>query len=155
MATPVYITTGGASLTWGGSPLTWGVSLGVLVRKRRRPVKKMEVGMTSYLAAAELARRVADFSQRTPDWAECIIYETKPDERWDLTLVSRRVYGTPDEFLAVMAAAGLDTVEQELTERRLVLPTREQLRELKRLAGFVNDPWARTREVAASPVTGR
>jgi hypothetical protein len=100
-------------------------------------------------------RRVGDFAERQPAWAECIIYMTLPDERWDMTLVSQRVYGNRDEFLTVMAAAGLDSVEQQLTERELVLPTPRQLVELKRLAGFNASQWDRTPEQSANPIAAR
>ena len=111
--------------------------------------------MSSFTASAELVRLVTDFAQRQPEWAECVIYQTLPDERWDMTLVSRRVYGNPDEFMAVMAAAGLDGVEQELTERRLVLPTSRQLAAIKALAGVVNSRWDRTAKQSADPVGTR
>jgi len=111
--------------------------------------------VSSYTAAATLVRLVVDFAQRQPDWADCVVYDTLPDERFDMTLVSYRVYGNRDEFLTVMAAAGLDNVAQELTERRLVLPTARQLTELKRLAGFNNSRWDRTAEQAADPVGSR
>lgn len=146
---------GGAPLTFGGASLVWGYSTGPLIRRRRRAAKNPEVGMTSYTAAAELVRRVADFSQRQPEWAECIVYETLPDERWNLPLVSWRVYGSWDEALVIMAAAGLDSVEQELTERRLVLPTAAQLQAFKTLVGFVNDRFSRSPAVAADPVGAR
>lgn len=111
--------------------------------------------MSAYTAAAQLVRRVGDFAQRQPRWGECIVYETKPDERWDLTLVSRRVYGTSDEYLVIMSAAGLDSVEQELTERTIVLPTARQLANIKKLCGLVNSRWARPAEVSADPIRGR
>jgi len=111
--------------------------------------------VSSYTAAAMLMRLVGDFAQRQPTWAECIVYHTLPDERWDLTLVSQRVYGTRDEFLAVLAAAGLDSVEQELTERELVLPTARQLAGLKARAGFAIERWGRTAEQAADPIGTR
>lgn len=111
--------------------------------------------MSSYTAAAELVRRVGAFAQRQPEWAECIVYQTLPDERRDVTLVSQRVYGNRDEFLTVMAAAGLDSVEQELREQRLVLPTARQLAEIKALAGFKNSRWDRTEAEAADPVKAR
>jgi hypothetical protein len=53
-----------------------------------------------------------------------------------LTLVSRRVYGRRDEYLAIMAAAGLSHVDDELTERKLCLPTPEQLQQIKRATGY-------------------
>lgn len=111
--------------------------------------------MSSYTAAATFVQRVREFAQRQPEWAECILYDTLPDERWDITLASRRVYGTPGEFLAIMAAAGLDSVEQEMTERRLVLPTARQLLQFKALAGFVNSRFDRSPEEAADPLRTR
>jgi hypothetical protein len=111
--------------------------------------------VSGYTAVAELVRRVGDFAQRQPAWAECIVYHTLPDERWDMTLVSQRVYGNRDEFTAVMAAAGLDSVEEELTERELVLPTARQLAAIKALAGFVSSRWDRTPAQAADPVRAR
>lgn len=156
MAVPILIVAAdGTPVTYGGAFVIWGYSSGPLLRRRRRAIKHMEVGMTSYTAAAELVRRVADFSQRQPEWAECVIYMTRPDERWDLTLVSDRVYGNRDEALVVMAAAGLDTVEQELPESRLVLPTAAQLARIKAQCGFVGDRWNRSPETAADPVGGR
>ena len=76
-------------------------------------------------------RQVRDFVAKIPVWGMAIRYQTKPDERFDMTLISRRIYGRPDEFLVVMAAAGLDSVEQELPEQLLVLPTESQLLTLK------------------------
>lgn len=111
--------------------------------------------MSTYTAAAEFVRRVRLFAERQPEWAECIVYFTKPDERWDLTLVSQRIYGTRDDFLAIMAAAGLDSVEQELREKRLVLPTARQLAELKTLTGFKTSRWDRTEAEVADPVAAR
>lgn len=87
-------------------------------------------------AANRLYASVRDFAVQTPDWDDAIRYFTKPDERFDLTLVSRRVYGTNTETLVVQAAAGLDSPEYGMTERLLVLPTIEQLRSMRRAAGF-------------------
>lgn len=110
---------------------------------------------TSYTAAAELVRRVRDFSQTQPLWAECILYETKPDETYNIPLASQRIYGRRTECLAVLAAAGLDSVEQALTPRALVLPTDRQLAVLKGLAGYVDDPFLRTPAQAADPLRTR
>jgi hypothetical protein len=110
---------------------------------------------TSYTAAAELVRRVREFAQTQPVWAECILYETKPDEEYNIPLASQRIYGRRTEYLAVLAAAGLDTVEQALTPRSLVLPTDRQLAILKALAGFVDDPFLRTPEQTADPLRTR
>lgn len=87
-------------------------------------------------AAKSFYRDVRKFAQATKPWQDQITYETKPDEVRDLTLVSQRVYGRRDEVLVVMAAAGLDTADQPLTQRRLVLPTEGQLYAMKRRAGF-------------------
>jgi hypothetical protein len=85
---------------------------------------------------ARLFLLVRRFSENTAVWQEAIRYETKRDEAFDLFLASSRVYGRPTEHLVIQAAAGLDSPELEMTERRLVLPTQAQLRELKRQAGF-------------------
>lgn len=91
-------------------------------------------------AARVFWRKVRAFSQSAKPWQSAIYYDTRPDERWDITLVSQRVYGRTDEFLAVMAAAGMDTIDQPLEQKRLVLPTDSQLRQLKREAGFESRP---------------
>ena len=87
-------------------------------------------------AAKSFYREIRKFSESTKPWQQAIFYETKPDEMYDLTLVSQRVYGRRDEFLAVMAAAGLDTVDQPLPQKRIVLPNEGQLIDIKRRAGF-------------------
>jgi hypothetical protein len=79
---------------------------------------------------------VRDFAVQLPAWGEAVRYQTMPDERFDLTLVSQRVYGSRGEALAVQAAAGLDSPELELSERLLVLPTAAQLRTMKQQAGY-------------------
>lgn len=86
-----------------------------------------------------LYQLVRDFAAQTPDWASAQRYFTQPDERFDLTLVSLRVYGRRTEALVVQAAAGLDSPELELTERMLVLPTEQRLRQLKLRAGYGED----------------
>lgn len=79
---------------------------------------------------------VRKFAQQTPAWGAAIRYDTLPDERSDLTLVSKRVYGTRSESLVIQAAAGLDTPESPMSERTLVLPTPDQLRTMKIRAGY-------------------
>lgn len=64
------------------------------------------------------------------------VVRTFPSERYDLTMVARRVYGDPEETLAIMAAAGLPTVDSALKEQDLVLPTLEHLRYLKEKSGL-------------------
>lgn len=90
-------------------------------------------------AIARFYQLVRDFAVRTPAWGTAIRYQTKPDERADMTLVAERVYGSRDEFLTVLASAGLESVEDQLSERLLVLPNATQLRALKKRAGFVSD----------------
>lgn len=93
------------------------------------------------MAIADQARNrlyqlVRAFAVQTPAWKEAVRYNTLPDERFDITLVSQRVYGRRTEALVVQAAAGLDSPELELSERLLVLPTEAQLREMKAQAGY-------------------
>jgi len=88
-------------------------------------------------AARVFYRLVRDFAQSAESWRDGLIeHDVTPDERWDITLVARRVYDDAGEFLAVMAAAGMDTVDQPLPQKRLVLPTPDRLRAFKRRAGF-------------------
>ena len=87
-------------------------------------------------AARNFYKEIRQFSERTKLWEVAIFYDTKPDEVYDVSLVSQRVYGRRDEYLAVMASAGLDMVDQPLTQRRLVLPTEGQLYAIKRKTGF-------------------
>ena len=107
---------------------------------------------TSYTSAAMLFKMVSEFAQLQPDWAEAIRYTTTPDERWDPTLVSERVYGVRDEFLAVMAAAGLDHINTILSERTIVLPTRAQLAAMKAKCGIATRSSERSEELAANPL---
>ena len=89
------------------------------------------------LSKALLHKRIRQFALETPSWATAIRYHTKPDERFDLTLIARRVYGLPDEWPVIMAAAGLQSVDEPLNEQLLVLPTLEQLQRLKRNTGVI------------------
>lgn len=104
--------------------------------------------MVADFARMRLFQAVRRFSQATPTWAVAIRYDTLPDERFDLTKVSARVYGNRDEALVIQAAAGLDSPELELTERALVLPTSDQLAAMKRDAGY---DLARSAEVRDVP----
>ncbi len=60
---------------------------------------------------------IRSLAQTTPSWATAIRYHTKPDERFDLTLIARRVYGLPDEWPVIMAAAGLQSIDEPLNEQ--------------------------------------
>lgn len=79
-----------------------------------------------------LHKRIRQFALETPSWGTAIRYHSKPDERYDLTLIARRVYGLPEEWPIIMAAAGLQSVDEPLNEQLLILPTLSQLQTLKR-----------------------
>jgi hypothetical protein len=88
-------------------------------------------------AAKSFYREIRKFAENVKPWdVTAIFYETKPDESLDVTLVSQRVYGRRDEYLAVMAAAGLDSVDQLLPQKRIALPNDGQLMAIKRKTGF-------------------
>lgn len=88
------------------------------------------------LACARFVQLVRDFSVQVQLYQEAIRYQTKPDEKRDLTLVSQRVYGRRDEFLTIFAAAGLSSFDEPLQEQILVLPTNAQLQILKKKSGY-------------------
>lgn len=89
------------------------------------------------VSTSRFYRAIRQFATTSPVWdASRIVYHSLPDERWDLTLVSQRVYGNRNEALTVMAAAGLDRYDQELTERELVLPSLQRLEAIKRSTGY-------------------
>lgn len=88
-------------------------------------------------AAKNFYRAVRDFSQRAKPWdASAIFYQITPDEAFDITLISRRVYGNPHETLCVMAACGLDNFDQEVTQKQIILPSVSRLHYIKRRTGF-------------------
>lgn len=89
------------------------------------------------LSKTLLYKRIRQFALETPDWATAIRYHSKPDEKHDLTLIARRVYGLPNEWPIIMAAAGLQSVDEPLNEQLLVLPTLSQLQTLKRELGVI------------------
>jgi hypothetical protein len=88
-------------------------------------------------AAARFYRAIRDFSVQAKPWStNAIWYETRPDESLDFTLVSQRVYGRRDEFLAVMAAAGIDSFDQAMPQQKIALPKETALHRIKRQTGF-------------------
>lgn len=92
---------------------------------------------TDTRAAAAFFREVRKFALSAKQWdRNAIFYETKPDEAYDLSLVSRRVYGRRDEYLCVMAAAGIDSFDQALPQKVIVLPSERELIRIKRKTGF-------------------
>lgn len=110
---------------------------------------------THYSSAAELVRLVRNFAQTTPEWAVAARHWVMPDEVLDPTLISLRVYGVRSEFLAIMAAAGVDSMEQAITPRTLVLPTPPQLRAIKQRCGLITDADSRPSYLAKSPILAR
>lgn len=108
--------------------------------------------MSKYLsdntqAARVFYKLVSNFSKSVRPWEQAVFYEIKPDELQDITLISRRVYGRPGEYLAVMAATGLDNFDMELVQKTVALPTEAQLMNFKRMSGYEsgnsvrNDRW--------------
>lgn len=97
--------------------------------------------MTAYLdqnsqAARVFFKKVANYVQNAKSWDNVVSYEIKPDEYVDATLISRRVYGNSDEFLTILACAGMDSFDDGFKQGVLVLPNAAQLAKLKREAGF-------------------
>ena len=86
---------------------------------------------------AQYYKLVRQYAEKAPVWdSQRILYQTLPDERWDLTLVALRVYGDRKEWLTIMAAAGLDRVSDELPEQVLVLPNQQLILAFKEQAGI-------------------
>lgn len=97
--------------------------------------------MSNYLdqntqAARVFFKKVANYVKTAKPWDNIMTYEIKPDEYVDATLISRRVYKTSDEFLTVMACAGIDSFDDGFKQGTLILPNLMQLNKLKREAGF-------------------
>jgi hypothetical protein len=89
------------------------------------------------IEASRFYRAIRQFAVTEPVWSPArIVIFTLPNERTDVTLVSQRVYGNRDEFLAVMAAAGLTRFDDLLVEQELVLPNAQQLEAIKQSTGF-------------------
>ena len=71
-------------------------------------IKNCKVGRINHALKNLLHRRIRQFALETPDWATAIRYHSKHDEKYDLTLIARRMYGLPNEWpVIIMAAAGL------------------------------------------------
>jgi len=90
------------------------------------------------LGTSRLYRECRKFSVTCPIWATAIRHTVTPDEIYDLTLVSQRVYGNRDDYLVVMAAAGLNRLDQPLQQVTLVLPTASQLAAIKAKVGYTD-----------------
>ncbi|WP_426237537.1 hypothetical protein [Pseudomonas sp. TWP3-2] len=84
-----------------------------------------------YLEVRKFALTEPSYSSRRQ------VVRSLPSERFHLHMMALRVYGDPNETLAIMAAAGLSTVDSELIEKDVVLPTKEHLMYLKQRSGIV------------------
>lgn len=91
---------------------------------------------TDTQAAKLFYREIRQFAVTTQAWQTALYHQVLPDELWDLSTVSQRVYGRRDEFLVVLAAAGLGGFDEPLPQTVLVLPTEAQLYQIKRRCGF-------------------
>lgn len=87
-------------------------------------------------AAKVFWKAVQTWAAGVRQWDEAIYYDIKPDEQWDVTLVSQRVYGRRCEYLAVMASAGISYVDSPINQKQIILPSEVQLRKLKFASGF-------------------
>lgn len=82
-------------------------------------------------------RKIRDFVDNVKYYDSFIKHEVTPDEIWDMSLVSLRVYGRRDEFIAVMAAAGIGIWDEPLKVGKvLILPIDSQLSRMKIMVGF-------------------
>lgn len=88
-------------------------------------------------AAKSFYREIRSFAENAKPWDNnAIWHDVMPDEKRDFSLISKRIYGNRDEFLAVMAAAGIDHVDQGLAQKKIVLPNAPTLFAIKRKTGF-------------------
>lgn len=65
-----------------------------------------------------------------------LTHDVKPDEIHDITLISERVYGHREEYLAVLASYGASFVVLPIEQKTITLPTPEALIRIKRETGF-------------------
>jgi len=90
------------------------------------------------LAAREYFDKIAEFCEKAMPFTAGIINHTvKPDESTDMTLISRRVYGSSFEYLAIMAAAGVSHYDDILPSGRVILlPSPVLLNAFKQMTGY-------------------
>lgn len=81
-------------------------------------------------------RRVRDYALQPPLGANPLRHQVTPDEQYDLSRVSYRVYANFNEALTIAAVAGLSSTSGPLTEQVLVLPSRAELMQIKRETGY-------------------
>lgn len=89
-------------------------------------------------AVLNFFKQVSDFSKKAKPWHQNIIwYTVKPDEAYDASKISQRVYGRRSEFTAVQAACGVGRLDSPLpVSEKIALPSEAKLYELKRITGF-------------------
>lgn len=89
-------------------------------------------------AVLNFFKSVSDFSKSAKPWDQNVIwYTVKPDEAYDASKISQRVYGRRSEFTAVQAACGVGRVDSPLpVSKKVALPSESKLYELKRANGF-------------------
>lgn len=93
------------------------------------------------VAAKTFYGLVRRLSLNTSPIAPVVRYVIPPGETLDTAKVSIHVYGNAYETLAVMAAAGISHVDQEMKQGMAIrLPSPSQLSILKRVAGFESNP---------------
>jgi hypothetical protein len=84
-----------------------------------------------YLEVRKFALNEPSYSTRRQ------VVRSFPSERFHVPMMALRVYGDATEVLTIQAAAGLSTVDSELVEQDVVLPTKEHLAYLKQKCGLV------------------
>lgn len=97
---------------------------------------RVRIGLDSDTQAAKaLYSSIKKYVESLQPWEKALVYQVKPNETHDLHKVSLNVYGRPDEVLAIMASAGLNSVIEPLLQQQLVLPPDDVLNRIKRQVG--------------------
>lgn len=112
---------------------------------------------TAHTAVAQFVMMVRSFAQRQPVWGDRIDYEVRPGYEFDLIRIATEAYGSDIArrwgWIAVMAAAGMDSVEQPLRPQTIVLPLATQGDEMARACGLITSPWERPAGYDANPLS--
>lgn len=82
-------------------------------------------------------RQFSELQSRRGLPGQFIRHQVMADEVNDPTLISQRVYGTRAEAQAVMAAAGVSFIWEEIPLDEIILPRQDQLLKIKRMTGMV------------------
>ena len=91
------------------------------------------------ISEARFYRDIRRFALTEPEYSSRRqVVRSYPSERFHIPMMALRVYGDASEGLVIRAAAGLSTVDSELTEQDVVLPTKEHLVYLKQKAGITS-----------------